>query len=89
MKRSLIIVALAVTGCAAQSPTAPSERTVTVTIPASHNVPATAPDGTVWYVCATQPRTYLREVRPGFEWVRSTERDHYLQRTECPRTPID
>ena len=88
MKR-LALVALLGTVVGCSSPTTPSAvKTVTIEIPPTHNIKATDEHGTVWYVCATQPRTYLREVN-SFEAVRSTERDHYIQRTECPRTPID
>ena len=41
-----------------------------------HNIPATAPDGTIWWLCSTQ----LREYSDGSRTWR--ERDHYLQRAE-------
>lgn len=88
MKRLTLVAILGLTvGCTTQPPSAPT-RVVRVEIPPTHNIKATDEHGTVWYVCATQPRTYLREVG-SFEAVRSTERDHYIQRTECPRIPID
>lgn len=47
-----------------------------------HNIPAVAPDGTVWYLCETQPRTY------SLNGQQRMERDHYLQKTTCPTEPI-
>lgn len=49
-----------------------------------HGVPAIAPDGSIWQVCATQAREYVAA-----SGERVIQRDHYLQREPCPETPID
>lgn len=61
--------------------------------PQHHNIPATFvghESGPVIWLCATQPRTYLRPVdaRNPMELVRTTEEDHYLQYAPCPAVPI-
>jgi hypothetical protein len=76
-----LIFALIMSSAACAAPTAPkkvSDYSVRIT-PQHHNIPATAPDGSLWYVCETQPRAYDTGM----------ERDHYIQRDECPATPIE
>ena len=46
---------------------------------ATHNSRATAQDGRIVYVCATQPRRYSTG------W----EVDHYIADNPCPARPID
>lgn len=89
MRRLLFGLACALIGACSQSlvPTAPSTAEAQVitakVVPMHHNIPATDPQGVVWWVCATQPRNYVDAQG------RSTlEEDHYLQRTRCPETPI-
>lgn len=80
---ALLVLTLSLVGCVSPVTAA------AVQPPAlHHNIPAAAPDGSIWYLCATQPRTYLTTVKPGVV-VQSIERDHYLQRDLCPNTPID
>jgi hypothetical protein len=90
MKLKFAWVLLLVTvGC--NTPTAPAAATMTIPAPLHHNIPATMADGRVVWVCETQPRTYLRpfpQDNPR-EWVRTTERDHYIQDTKCPGIPIE
>lgn len=46
--------------------------------PLAPSITATAPDGTLWYVCATSPRAYTNGIT----------RDRYLSPVPCPATPI-
>jgi len=81
MKQTLILMLCGVAGCTAN----PLRATSTVT-PKHHNIPATmadAPEGPVYYLCATQPRQYTGPT--GTTW----EEDHYLQPAPCPATPIE
>ncbi len=48
-----------------------------------HGIPAVHPDGSIWQVCATQPRLYITNTGEHI-----TQRDHYLQREPCPVEPI-
>lgn len=77
-----IMFALVVGAAACGSPVAPSQEAPPPLL--HHNVPATMEDGSAVYLCATQPRQY---VTPGGQVY--LERDHYVQRGECPLTPID
>ena len=95
----LLVASLTDTGCSAPTePTAadrfsPSQWALVDTLyaaerPRHHNIPATLaghPDGTVYWLCETQPRTY---VIAGTQ-RRVIERDHYLQTSECPKVPIE
>lgn len=70
------------------SPTAPSTSSTSavraaVNIPAHHNIPATMEDGSLVWVCETQPRPYTGATGTTFE------RDHYISRAQCPVVPID
>ena len=47
--------------------------------PLHHNIPATLEDGSLVYLCATQPREYSDG---------RTVEDHYIQRAPCPEVPI-
>lgn len=85
--------------CSSKMPTAPSvaraasDEVVATVVPVPvvpvavgpqhHNIPATAPDGSVWWVCETQPREYT-DAAGRVAMVR----DHYLQREQCPEIPI-
>jgi len=74
---------LTLTGCG--SPLEPSVHAQEQ--PLHHNIPATFaghPEGPVIYLCETQPRAY--RAPDGRTLV---ERDHYLQYSHCPATPID
>jgi hypothetical protein len=87
MKLKFAWVLLLVTvGC--NTPTAPAAATMTIPAPLHHNIPATTAAGTVVWLCETQPRTYLRDQGNG-NWLRTTERDHYIQDTKCPGIPIE
>jgi hypothetical protein len=84
MKR-LMLGSLLLIGACGQSPSRPQpiDRAVDLR-PQHHNIPATGPDGTLWYLCETQPRTYTNLDRRIV-----VERDHYIQRTQCPKEPIE
>jgi hypothetical protein len=81
MKKAIFVLSvLAFTACG-KTPTEPQTITGEFSpMPASafHNIPATMPDGTVVYVCETQPRQYSSGM----------ERDHYIAFTACPAVPI-
>lgn len=51
---------------------------------ATDPIPATDADGSVWWVCATQPREYTTASGDTLR----VEVDHYLQRNPCPKNPI-
>lgn len=86
------ILASVVCACNVQSPAAPSAAPVLqsdgssipgVPLLTYHNIPATTPDGVVWWVCATQPRVYCKD------GVCEKTIDHYIQPLPCPDKPID
>jgi len=96
MKRLFVFgVCLSVlSGCDAKSPAAPSspEKTVLeadgssipgVPLLVYHNIPATMPDGTVMWVCATQRRVYCKD------GTCEKTIDHYIQALPCPDIPIE
>lgn len=89
----LLVLLLCIGGCR-KAPTAPDTPTATHTIeevsapvkpawPQHHNIPAVAPDGSVWWLCETQPREYVKSDGK-HEWTL----DHYVQRDSCPDVPI-
>lgn len=51
----------------------------TTPAPRHHNVPASMPDGSIVYLCATMPRPYVLP-----DGTRQYEEDHYISTTECP-----
>lgn len=82
---ALTALGLLTSGCAA--PTAPDEPirlTAEAELLKHHNFPATMPDGTTVWVCATQPREYIVEGRTLPPTI-----DHYIQDGPCPDRPID
>lgn len=89
--KSCIITLLLVGAAACSSPTAPSTKAQAPSTPLGegpppllhHNVPATDEQGRIVYLCSTQPREYV--TRGGQVYL---ERDHYVQRGECPATPV-
>lgn len=96
-----VVLALVLVGASAcqGSPAAPTPQWKPAYVPLHHNIPATFEghaDGPVIYLCATQPRTYLRPL-PGStfdshtiqEMETTTEEDHYLSYQQCPAVPID
>lgn len=97
---SAVVLALVLMGAGAcqGSPVAPQEVVKPAYVPLHHNIPATFEghaDGPVIYLCATQPRTYLRPL-PGSTlssdhiqpMLQTTEEDHYLSYAQCPAVPI-
>jgi hypothetical protein len=75
MRRILIGAMIMAAGC--NSPVVPARAEEIK--PVHHNIPATDAAGTVWYLCETKPRPYNGKL----------ERDHYIQKGECPVTMID
>lgn len=84
MRIKALIAGLALCGAGCNAATATAPTTASAPVPAHHNIPATNPDGELWWLCATQPRQYVTAAG------RSTwEEDHYLQVTPCPLIPIE
>lgn len=96
MRRILFGLACALVGACSSSmvPTAPSVTqaapevvtppVITAQIvPMHHNIPATMEDGSIVWLCATQPRNYIDA-----QGRTTLEEDHYIQRTQCPDQPI-
>jgi hypothetical protein len=87
MRRLIVIGALLCSGCLPTEPESCSvtERIVPVSAPLHHNIPVVLPDGSVGFMCETQPRQYLLP-QGGSEWTR----DHYivLGNVGCPDIPI-
>ena len=85
MRKSILALSVLASCCA--SPIAPTqaEPIGKLVHPAEwhHNIPFTTESGEIRYLCATQPRIYIRDGQ------QSLERDHYDQPTACPVTPID
>ena len=75
------IAILGLIGC--QNPVAPARVEASAIIPLHHNIPATMPDGTVVWVCETQPRAYTPA-----DGRSVMERDHYISWASCPAVPI-
>jgi hypothetical protein len=75
---------LVLSGACSQAPTEPEVIQAIDLRPLHHNIPATDAQGTLWYLCETQPRTYVNLDRKVV-----AERDHYIQREQCPKEPIE
>lgn len=84
------VLVLATVGCGASNPAAPSaehgaviEQRDVETF-ARHGRPVSLSDNSVAYLCMTQVREYVLA-----NGTRHFERDWYVQRTNCPATPIE
>lgn len=82
---AVMLAATILTGCSGQI-TEPTVEAAAIK-PLHHNIPAMIAGqetGPMLWLCETQPRGY---VQPGGQ--RTQERDHYLQYSPCPATPIN
>ncbi len=85
----LILVSTACVG-----PSSPSAKPAPASTPMQdvlhHNIPAVDDAGTIWYLCATQIRTYLLPVQGHPDtFIQQQNRDHYIQRETCPTILIN